>query len=99
MQKWFCFNVTLGGQYTNLQFQAFSLGLADQFEEVKKMYSVANKLLGDLPKVNHFKLWYLGISQCIYKTIQPSESVLQNLIKCMKSETNGLDKLCEDLYS
>lgn len=40
-----------GGQYTNLQFQAFSLGLADQFEEVKKMYSVANKLLGDLPKV------------------------------------------------
>ncbi|XP_050404897.1 pyruvate carboxylase, mitochondrial isoform X2 [Patella vulgata] len=40
-----------GGQYTNLQFQAFSLGLADQFEEVKKMYSVANKLLGDIPKV------------------------------------------------
>lgn len=40
-----------GGQYTNLQFQAFSLGLADQFEEVKKMYSQANKLLGDLPKV------------------------------------------------
>ncbi|KAL5017741.1 hypothetical protein ScPMuIL_005172, partial [Solemya velum] len=40
-----------GGQYTNLQFQAFSLGLADQFEEVKKMYVVANKLLGDIPKV------------------------------------------------
>jgi hypothetical protein len=40
-----------GGQYTNLQFQAFSLGLATQFEEVKKMYAVANKLLGDLPKV------------------------------------------------
>lgn len=40
-----------GGQYTNLQFQAFSLGLADQFEEVKKMYRVANLLLGDLPKV------------------------------------------------
>ena len=41
-----------GGQYTNLQFQAFSLGLADQFEEIKKMYSVANMLLGDLPKVS-----------------------------------------------
>lgn len=40
-----------GGQYTNLQFQAFSLGLADQFERVKQMYVVANKLLGDLPKV------------------------------------------------
>jgi len=40
-----------GGQYTNLQFQAFSLGLADQFEEVKKMYRVANLLLGDIIKV------------------------------------------------
>ncbi|XP_064623588.1 pyruvate carboxylase, mitochondrial-like isoform X2 [Lineus longissimus] len=40
-----------GGQYTNLQFQAFSLGLAEQFQEVKKMYSVANQLLGDLVKV------------------------------------------------
>jgi len=40
-----------GGQYTNLQFQAFSLGLSDQFEEVKKMYRVANLLLGDIIKV------------------------------------------------
>ncbi|XP_074640161.1 pyruvate carboxylase, mitochondrial-like isoform X2 [Tubulanus polymorphus] len=40
-----------GGQYTNLQFQAHSLGLADQFEEVKKMYKEANALLGDLIKV------------------------------------------------
>lgn len=40
-----------GGQYTNLQFQAFSLGLADQFEEVKKKYAEANLLLGDIIKV------------------------------------------------
>ncbi|XP_076098256.1 pyruvate carboxylase, mitochondrial-like isoform X1 [Mytilus galloprovincialis] len=40
-----------GGQYTNLQFQAFSLGLAEQFEEVKKRYCEANLLLGDIPKV------------------------------------------------
>jgi pyruvate carboxylase len=40
-----------GGQYTNLQFQAFSLGLADQFEEVKKAYKEANMLLGDIIKV------------------------------------------------
>lgn len=40
-----------GGQYTNLQFQAFSLGLSDQFPEVKRMYAVANKLLGDVIKV------------------------------------------------
>uniref|UniRef100_T1J159 Pyruvate carboxylase n=1 Tax=Strigamia maritima TaxID=126957 RepID=T1J159_STRMM len=40
-----------GGQYTNLQFQAFSLGLGDKFEEVKKAYVQANKLLGDIIKV------------------------------------------------
>lgn len=40
-----------GGQYTNLQFQAFSLGLAEQFDEVKRMYREANLALGDLIKV------------------------------------------------
>lgn len=40
-----------GGQYTNLQFQSFSLGLASQFEEVKRKYAEANDLLGDLIKV------------------------------------------------
>ncbi|XP_047028148.1 pyruvate carboxylase, mitochondrial isoform X1 [Helicoverpa zea] len=40
-----------GGQYTNLQFQAFSLGLGTQFEEVKKAYREANLLLGDIIKV------------------------------------------------
>ena len=40
-----------GGQYTNMQFQAFSLGLGQQFDEVKKMYKEANHLLGDLVKV------------------------------------------------
>ncbi|XP_047028787.1 pyruvate carboxylase, mitochondrial-like [Helicoverpa zea] len=40
-----------GGQYTNLQFQAFSLGLGNQFEDVKKAYREANHLLGDIIKV------------------------------------------------
>lgn len=40
-----------GGQYTNLQFQAYSLGLGEQFEEVKKAYRDANLLLGDIIKV------------------------------------------------
>ena len=40
-----------GGQYTNLQFQAYSLGLGDQFEEVKAKYKEANLLLGDIVKV------------------------------------------------
>jgi len=40
-----------GGQYTNLQFQAYSLGLGDQFEAVKAKYREANLLLGDIVKV------------------------------------------------
>ncbi|KAF7258021.1 hypothetical protein EG68_06336 [Paragonimus skrjabini miyazakii] len=40
-----------GGQYTNLQFQAFSLGLGEQFEQVKKKYVEANRLLGNVVKV------------------------------------------------
>ena len=35
-----------GGQYTNLLFQSKQLGLSGQFEEVKKAYVLANKLLG-----------------------------------------------------
>ncbi|KAM9497783.1 pyruvate carboxylase, mitochondrial-like isoform 2-T3 [Salvelinus alpinus] len=40
-----------GGQYTNLHFQAHSMGLGHKFKEVKKSYTEANKLLGDLIKV------------------------------------------------
>ncbi|CAG2183556.1 unnamed protein product, partial [Oppiella nova] len=40
-----------GGQYTNLQFQAYSLGLEKQFEAIKKAYAEANILLGDIIKV------------------------------------------------
>ncbi|XP_062892643.1 pyruvate carboxylase, mitochondrial-like isoform X2 [Mobula hypostoma] len=40
-----------GGQYTNLHFQAHSMGLGNKFKAVKKAYTEANKLLGDLIKV------------------------------------------------
>ncbi|EOD09666.1 pyruvate carboxylase [Emiliania huxleyi CCMP1516] len=40
-----------GGQYTNLQFQSTSLGLADQWSQVKRNYAAANRLLGDIVKV------------------------------------------------
>lgn len=40
-----------GGQYTNLQFQAYSLGLESRFQQIKKAYAEANKLLGDVIKV------------------------------------------------
>lgn len=42
-----------GGQYTNLHFQAHSMGLGNKFKEVKKAYAEANKLLGDLIKVSN----------------------------------------------
>ena len=40
-----------GGQYTNLQFQAESLGLSGRWRAIKKAYTGANQLLGDLVKV------------------------------------------------
>eukprot|EP01067_Filipodium_phascolosomae_P007108 Filipodium_phascolosomae@DN5616_c0_g1_i1.p1 len=40
-----------GGQYTNLHMQAHSLGIAEKWPEIKKSYSEANILLGDLIKV------------------------------------------------
>lgn len=40
-----------GGQYTNLQFQTYQLGLGEFFEDVKKAYREANLLLGDIIKV------------------------------------------------
>jgi len=40
-----------GGQYTNLMFQAQSLGLGEQWAEVKARYIDANQLCGDIVKV------------------------------------------------
>ena len=40
-----------GGQYTNLQFQANQLGLAERWPAIKRAYAAANRLLGDLIKV------------------------------------------------
>jgi pyruvate carboxylase len=40
-----------GGQFTNLQFQAFSLGLAHRWPAIKRAYAAANRLLGDIIKV------------------------------------------------
>jgi len=40
-----------GGQYSNLQQQAKAVGLKDQWEEVKDMYSTVNHMFGDIVKV------------------------------------------------
>ncbi|TDM32510.1 pyruvate carboxylase [Macrococcoides canis] len=40
-----------GGQYSNIEQQAKSLGLGDQFEAVKDMYKRVNMMFGDIVKV------------------------------------------------
>ena len=40
-----------GGQYSNLKPQAYALGLADKFNDIKKAYAEVNDLFGDLVKV------------------------------------------------
>jgi pyruvate/oxaloacetate carboxyltransferase/allophanate hydrolase subunit 1/biotin carboxyl carrier protein len=40
-----------GGQYTNLYFQALSMGLAHDWEKIKHAYADANQILGDIVKV------------------------------------------------
>jgi pyruvate carboxylase len=40
-----------GGQYTNLLYQSTQLGLTGQWSQVKKAYTMANRLLGDIIKV------------------------------------------------
>jgi pyruvate carboxylase len=40
-----------GGQYTNLQFQARQLGLAERWPAIKHAYAAANRLCGDIIKV------------------------------------------------
>ncbi|EGD75023.1 pyruvate carboxylase [Salpingoeca rosetta] len=40
-----------GGQYTNLFFQATSLGLSSQWRSIKHAYAAANRICGDIVKV------------------------------------------------
>lgn len=55
-----------GGQYTNLHFQAHSMGLGNKFKEVKKAYAEANKLLGDLIKVKQFPSVFRSLLVCVF---------------------------------
>lgn len=40
-----------GGQYTNLKFQAASLGLGKEWDRICTSYAAANRALGDIVKV------------------------------------------------
>ncbi|XP_034475724.1 pyruvate carboxylase, mitochondrial-like isoform X2 [Drosophila innubila] len=66
-----------GGQYTNLQFQAFSLGLGDFFEDVKKAYREANFLLGDIIKVTPSSKVVGDLAQFMVQNHLTSEQVLE----------------------
>lgn len=41
-----------GGQYTNLKFQAMSLGLGEDWDKIKTAYAAANRALGNIVKVS-----------------------------------------------
>jgi len=66
-----------GGQYTNMQFQAYSLGLGDQFEDVKKAYIEANQLLGDLIKVTPSSKVVGDLAQFMVQNKLDSKSLLE----------------------
>jgi pyruvate carboxylase len=44
-------NEVPGGQFSNLRQQAIALGVGDKFETLKKNYTIANQLFGDIVKV------------------------------------------------
>jgi len=67
-----------GGQYTNLQFQAYSLGLGDQFEAVKSKYREANLLLGDIVKVTPSSKIVGDLAQFMVQNNLSSEDVKKN---------------------
>lgn len=66
-----------GGQYTNLQFQAYSLGLGDQFEAVKAAYKEANQLMGDLIKVTPSSKVVGDFAQFMVQNKLTAEEVLE----------------------
>ncbi|XP_039293902.1 pyruvate carboxylase 1 isoform X1 [Nilaparvata lugens] len=66
-----------GGQYTNLQFQAYSLGLGEFFEDVKKAYREANLLLGDIIKVTPSSKVVGDLAQFMVQNNLKSEDVLE----------------------
>ncbi|KAH8027876.1 hypothetical protein HPB51_011106 [Rhipicephalus microplus] len=65
-----------GGQYTNLQFQAFSLGLGEHFESIKKAYREANLLLGDIIKVTPSSKVVGDLAQFMVQNDLTSQDVL-----------------------
>lgn len=88
-----------GGQYTNLHFQAHSMGLGSKFKEVKKAYVEANQMLGDLIKVSQILCSYPCLSlhkvpgtltQGPSPQVTPSSKIVGDLAQFMVQ--NGLSR-------
>eukprot|EP00957_Ditylum_brightwellii_P164339 12511203-Ditylum_brightwellii.AAC.1 len=67
-----------GGQYTNLLFQSRQLGLSGRFGEVKKAYAIANKLMGDIPKVTPSSKVVGDLAQSILSLKLTEEEIIMN---------------------
>ncbi|KAI6242055.1 Pyruvate carboxylase [Aphelenchoides fujianensis] len=81
-----------GGQYTNLQFQAFSLGLGEQFDEVKRMYAEANEVLGDIIKASPPLFFDSSLS---FVQVTPSSKVVGDLAQFMVQNKLNKDALLQ----
>lgn len=82
-----------GGQYTNLQFQSTSLGLADQWSQIKKNYAAANRLLGDIVKVSPSHASQLVSTASdgpVLHQVTPSSKVVGDMAQFMTA--NNLDE-------
>lgn len=66
-----------GGQYTNLQFQAYSLGLGEKFEEIKKSFAEANQVLGDIIKVTPSSKMVGDLAQFMVQNDLTRETLLE----------------------
>ncbi|OMH82710.1 Pyruvate carboxylase [Zancudomyces culisetae] len=66
-----------GGQYTNLMFQAQSLGLGMRWNEVKTAYAQANMLCGDIVKVTPSSKVVGDFAQFIVSNSLKPEEVLE----------------------
>jgi pyruvate carboxylase len=66
-----------GGQYTNLQFQARQLGLAERWPAIKRSYASANRLLGDIIKVTPSSKVVGDMAQFMVQNDLTEESVLE----------------------
>ena len=66
-----------GGQYTNLHFQAHSLGLSSQWRDIKLTYEAANRLCGDIIKVTPSSKVVGDLAQFMVQNHLTEEDVLE----------------------